>query len=39
VEFAFSLPPIEREAELKLYLEAEGRAHFGEILRIKLIPK
>jgi hypothetical protein len=39
VEFAFSLPPIEREAELKLYLEAEGRARFGEILRIKLIPK
>jgi hypothetical protein len=39
VELSFSLPPIDREVELKLYMEAEGRARFGEILRIKLIPK
>lgn len=35
----FKLPGVEKETELKLYMEAEGRAHFGEILRIKLIPK
>ncbi|MGB9798197.1 MAG: hypothetical protein ACPLSK_06185, partial [bacterium] len=38
VELSFSLPAIERETEIRLYMEAEGRARFGEVLRIKLLP-
>lgn len=35
----FTIPSIEKETELKLFMEAEGRARFGEVIRIKLIPK
>ncbi len=35
----FTLPALDKQKELKLYMEAEGRARFGEVLRIKLVPK
>jgi len=34
----FRLPPVDKETEIKLYMESEGRARFGEVLRIKLLP-